>query len=257
MNSTSSQTRTWLTAVSIIASCSLLVSLVITVLRPIQAANNAPAQSQHLLITTGLLKKNQSMAENTNLLQHIENKWLDLDKAELSAPVNNRADYRSIIEDATLIQRIEKPLDIAQLGTRPKVMPIHFIHSNASKARVVLPVYGKGMWSMIHGYVALADDFNTIVGVNFYQQQDTPGIGDKIQAEDWAANWQGKKLYDEQGQLKLNIGSDGGAIAPVHQIDAIAGATITVNGVENLVHYWMGEDGYGRYLRKLREASGP
>jgi Na+-transporting NADH:ubiquinone oxidoreductase subunit C len=38
-----------------------------------------------------------------------------------------------------------------------------------------------------------------------------------------------------------------------YQVDGISGATLTSNGVTNLIRYWLGEQGFGPYLTKLRE----
>ena len=71
----------------------------------------------------------------------------------------------------------------------------------------------------------------------------------------WQASWQGKKIFDQGGQPALRVIK--GAVNlnsadAVYQIDGLAGASLTSNGVSNLIMFWVGEDGFGPYLEKLR-----
>jgi Na+-transporting NADH:ubiquinone oxidoreductase subunit C len=65
----------------------------------------------------------------------------------------------------------------------------------------------------------------------------------------------GKRVYDEQGETRIRVvkghvpaGSPGAA----YEIDGISGATLTADGVTNLLRYWFGEQGFEPYLAKLR-----
>jgi Na+-transporting NADH:ubiquinone oxidoreductase subunit C len=122
--------------------------------------------------------------------------------------------------------------------------------------RVVLPIRGAGMWSMMYGYVALEADFNTIAGVLFYEQNETPGLGDQIAKPHWQAKWAGKQLYDEAGEMLFHIAEGPvaeGASGAEYQVDALTGATVTANAVTALMRYWFGPNGYGPLLDRMRE----
>jgi Na+-transporting NADH:ubiquinone oxidoreductase subunit C len=121
--------------------------------------------------------------------------------------------------------------------------------------QVVLAIEGLGMWGTVYGFIALAPDANTVTGLAFYDQKETPGLGGEIGNPKWQALWRGRKGYDAQWQLRLTVAK--GAAGPVeqdpHRVDGLSGATITSNAVTRLVQFWLSEDGYGRWLKRLRE----
>jgi Na+-transporting NADH:ubiquinone oxidoreductase subunit C len=109
---------------------------------------------------------------------------------------------------------------------------------------------------MLYGYLALEADFNTIAGAIFYEQNETPGLGDKITDRNWQAKWQGKQIYDHTGELLFHVAEGPvtpGSAAAAYQVDALTGATVTGNAVTRVVQYWLGPHGYGPLLAQLRE----
>ena len=121
--------------------------------------------------------------------------------------------------------------------------------------KIILPVHGKGLWSTMYGFLALNRDGETVEGFAFYQQGETPGLGGEVDNPKWKASWIGKKVLDESGNPVIDIvkGSvDTTRPEAVHQVDGLSGATITSNGVENLLRFWLGENGFGPYLSKIR-----
>jgi len=112
---------------------------------------------------------------------------------------------------------------------------------------IVLPVDGPGMWSTIRGFIALRADLGTIDGVTFHSHGETPGIGDKIEDPAWRSRWQGKSLYDE-GELKFRVSR---RARRAYEVNAISGATKTARATGDLVVDWLGEDGFGPFLRNL------
>ncbi len=247
-----SPSRTLVVAISVIFLCSLMVSSAVSILRPIQTAQKAPEQFNNILLAAGLGSA-EGKADVT-LFQQVETRILELNKSELVSHINEQGyDYRQFIDDPNATTPINKKDDLAQLGRRPKHMPIYWIHSSNSKAKLVLPIYGKGMWSVIHAYISLEQDLNTIVKFQFYDLAETPGIGDKILDQTWLDSWQGKQLYDLKGDLAFNISSKADSNdreLSRFQVDSITGATKTVDAVANLIVYWFGENGYGPFLAK-------
>ncbi|MFV0358947.1 FMN-binding protein, partial [Tropicimonas sp.] len=96
-------------------------------------------------------------------------------------------------------------------------------------------------------------DGNDIYGLQFYDHAETPGLGAEVDNPRWKAQWQGKKLRDAEGDLKITV-AKGVPSADMrdYQVDAIAGATLTSTGVDNLVRYWMGANGFAPFLEHLR-----
>lgn len=108
----------------------------------------------------------------------------------------------------------------------------------------------------LYGFMAVKGDLNTVVGLGFYQHGETPGLGGEVDNPKWKALWHGKTLFDGNGQLAVQIikGSvDPTAANAQHQVDGLAGATLTSKGVDNLLHFWLGENGFGPFLMKLQK----
>ena len=122
-------------------------------------------------------------------------------------------------------------------------------------AQIVMPVYGKGLWSTLMGYLALESDVRTIAGLTFYKHAETPGLGGEIDNPRWKSDWKGKLAYTDDGQPNVEIvkgGYDRDDPSASYQIDGLSGATITSNGVESLVNYWLSDAGFGPFLERVK-----
>ena len=112
----------------------------------------------------------------------------------------------------------------------------------------------------MYGYIALEADATTIIGLRFYDHGETPGLGGEIDNPDWQRLWRGKKIYDESGEPLIEVikgrVAPGSNVRADNQVDGITGATLTGQGVTNLLRYWLGEQGFGPYLQQLREVGG-
>lgn len=100
----------------------------------------------------------------------------------------------------------------------------------AKDGRVVLPLQGTGLWGPIWGYIALEKDMNTVVGVVFGHQGETPGLGAEIATEKFQQLFAGKQLFEGDAFVALTL-RKGGAQNPLHEVDAITGGTKTSDGV--------------------------
>ena len=104
--------------------------------------------------------------------------------------------------------------------------------------------------------MALEGDLNTVAGLGFYSHTETPGLGGEIDNPRWKAQWPGKKLYNDSGDLAIQVtkGKNNPELADsIHKIDGLSGASLTTRGVDNLVHYWLSEGGYGPFLAQLNK----
>ncbi len=145
--------------------------------------------------------------------------------------------------------------DVARLGRRSRFASVYLVWDKVQLKRILLPVHGQGMWSTIYGYIALEADLNTIAAVTFYEQTETPGLGTQIMLPEWQSKWQGRRLWDENGELRFRIATGNAAPEPAiarYEVDALSGATVTAGGVTNLVHYWFGAHGFQPFLTNLR-----
>ena len=117
---------------------------------------------------------------------------------------------------------------------------------------MILPVHGYGLWSTLYGFIALAPNGNDILALQFYQHGETPGLGAEVDNPRWKALWPGKRLRDDEGELQITVAKSVPPAGADYHIDALAGATLTSVGVDNLVRFWMGEEGYAPFLDRMK-----
>jgi Na+-transporting NADH:ubiquinone oxidoreductase subunit C len=149
--------------------------------------------------------------------------------------------------------------DIAGIRRRAKYATVYLVRSENEVKLIILPVHGSGYASTLYGYLALKGDANTLVALSFFEHAETPGLGAQIDEPDWREQWQGKKLRDEDGRLRIGVAK--GSVEPgspeaAYQVDGISGATRTSQGVAELVRFWAGDQGFGPYLERLRPSGG-
>ena len=116
---------------------------------------------------------------------------------------------------------------------------------------LVLPVRGYGLWGTLYGYLALEGDLRRVRGLEFYAHKETPGLGGEVENPRWKAQWVGREIYDDAGAYSLEV-VKGRARDRKHQIDGLAGATLTTRGVDNLVRFWLGDMGFAPLLERLQ-----
>ena len=235
--------NTLIVAIGLSLVCSIIVSSAAIVLKPVQARNEELFRQQIILDVAGLMEPGADIGQ---LFEAIETRTVDLDTGEYVDE-----------GDLELDVAIPDDLDIAGIGQRPRFVPVYLVKDGDDIEQIILPVYGKGLWSTMLGYLSLAPDGNTIKGLRFYSHAETPGLGDQIDKEPWRALWVDKQVYGsgDEPQIRVVRGPvPAGAPDPQHLIDGMSGATLTGNGVSGLVRYWTGSHGFGPYLKKYREA---
>lgn len=103
--------------------------------------------------------------------------------------------------------------------------------------KYVLPLAGKGLWGGIGGYLALNEDKNTIWGVNFNHEGETPGLGAKIVEEDFRHQFENCHIRNAEGEVvSVAVLKKGKRAEGQEFVDAVSGATITSEGVSTMLH---------------------
>ena len=257
MSERESTVKTLAVAAGVALVCSLLVSTAVYWLRPIQLASGGIERNRAILDAAGLADSTETLPDREVLdrFGEFDPEIVDLASGRLVERAAPSYDYRGALDDPAQTVAIPADADIAGLGSRPRTMPVYILRRGRQIERIVLPVYGRGMWSTIHGFIGLEGDLATIAGVRFYELGETPGIGDRIQDPAWTAKWRGKRIYAEDGTLRFRIGRADAAGADF-RVDAITGATVTVTAVDRFVRYWLGPDGYAPLLERLRGEGG-
>jgi Na+-transporting NADH:ubiquinone oxidoreductase subunit C len=121
----------------------------------------------------------------------------------------------------------------------------------------VIAVEGLGMWGTIYGFVSLSPDGNTVRGLTYYDQKETPGLGGEISNPKWQALWRGRKGFDDQWNAKITVikGVAGSPESDPLRVDGLSGATVTSNAVTRLMQFWLSDNGYGKFLKRFREGA--
>ncbi len=84
-------------------------------------------------------------------------------------------------------------------------MDVYLLLDDGKLQQLILPVHGKGLWSTMYGFVSLGDDLTTVNGFAFYEHGETPGLGGEIDNPAWKKQWPGKKIYDDQGNTRIEV----------------------------------------------------
>lgn len=250
--------RTLFVAASVALVCSLIVSIAVTWLRPIQLAYESVERNRVVLVAAGLVPATAVLDDREIVARalELERALVDLDAGDLvnADPGTVAAyDYRTAADDPSASRPIEPSADTAALGRRPLLMPVYFRYVDGALDRLVLPIYGSGMWSTIHAFIVLGADLTHVVGLHVAEHGETPGLGDRIEDPGWLAQWSGKRAFDGAGAPALTIGSPPAGDDDT-RIDGITGATVTVEALVAIVRYWLGDDGYGPFLTAQRAA---
>lgn len=110
-----------------------------------------------------------------------------------------------------------------------------YVFTKDGRKGYVMPTQGNGLWGPIYSNIALDEDLNTIIGVTFSHESETPGLGAEITTPKFQNPFIGKQILDENGQVisiavKKNADASG-----LHEVDAISGGTMTSNGVNKML----------------------
>lgn len=239
--------------------CASVVSGSAVLLKPLRIANLERERSQHMLEILEKVPGISGLLEDLEISQ-LEAQVVDL-ASGLAVPGLAPAAYdqAAAARDPKMSVALPPRRDLAKLGRRANYATVHLVKQHGAVQLVILPVHGSGYVSALHGYLALAGDANTILGLSFYEHAETPGMGAEIDNPAWRALWRGKKVRDADGQLRIQVIKgrvDSSAVSAAHEVDGLSGATRTGDGVTNLLRFWLGEDGFGPYLEHIRTDGG-
>ena len=132
-----------------------------------------------------------------------------------------------------------------------RLMPLYVFTKEDGTKYYIVYARGKGLWDEIWGNIALESDLNTIAGVSFDHKAETPGLGAEIKDNaEFKKQFIGKKFYTESGEFKSVYVRKGGAKDPVFEVDGISGATITADGVTEMLE--RGIKAYETYINTLK-----
>jgi Na+-transporting NADH:ubiquinone oxidoreductase subunit C len=245
--------KTLLVALSVSLVCALFVSTSAVVLQPRQEAARREDQKRQISkIVTGLPATTQKLIEAAGEVQ-IEARVVELATGAFADDIDPaKYDQRKAAADPNQSVEIPQDDDVARIQRRARYAVVYLVRSDRGLELIILPVHGKGYASTMYGFLALAGDGNTVAALNFYEHGETPGFGAGITDPAWQELWRDKKLRDRPGKLRIGVAR--GPAAPdaaAHEVDGLSGATRTGRGVTALLHFWLGEWGFGPFLERI------
>jgi Na+-transporting NADH:ubiquinone oxidoreductase subunit C len=245
--------KTLIVAVVLCFFCSIAVAASAVLLRPMQERNKALAMRTEVLKVAGLYEEGRDI---NALFERIDTRIVDLATGAYVDNINpDEFDQRAAARDPQASVAIAPEADIARISRRAKYAPVYIVRENERPKTIILPVHGYGLWSTLYAFVALAADGRTVEAVTFYEHAETPGLGAEVENPKWQATWKGKILFADDGRTQFQVkkGSvDPGTPEAAYSVDGLTGATLTSNGVTNLIRYWLGDGGFGPFLARFR-----
>lgn len=236
-------------ATAVCLVCAVIVSTAAVTLRPFQAENRIAFRQLNVLQAAGLYAPGLDV---DRAFERIERRIVDFETGEYVDGAENFDPARAMRDPAQSSALAEDPAGIVR---RPHYGEVFVAKSEAGQLeRVILPVHGYGLWSTMYAFIALEPDLRTITGIRFFEHGETPGLGGEIENPAWQQSWVGKQVRDEEGGVRFKVDrgpTPEGVPDAGYRIDGLSGATITSRGVENMVNFWLGEQGYGPYLASL------
>lgn len=239
--------------------CSALVSSTAVLLKDKQDVNKLLDKQKKVLAVAGLIA--EGSRPSVDEVQAIFDAKIDIQIIDMTS--GTITEDSGITDPLVYNQKtaakdpaISYPVDTnkARVKRIPNHVVMYTIKNDQGEATLyVLPVEGMGLWGTMYGFIALDIDGNTIQGLTFYQHIETPGLGAEVDNPSWKAKWPGRLVYGESGDVAIKVikGVAASAEEAPHSVDGLSGATLTSNGVTNLLRFWLGNEGFGPLLTNL------
>jgi Na+-transporting NADH:ubiquinone oxidoreductase subunit C len=219
VNKTNSNSYTFIFAVVMVVIVGVVLAFAATSLQPRQYKNMRQEKMQNILVTVGIETDRAGAQELFD--QYITEQLVLDNNGEVREGVN--------AFDVDLAKEIKKPAD-------EQNFPLYIANVEGEKYYIV-PLRGAGLWNAIFGYISLKDDVNTIKGAVFDHLGETPGLGAEITQEWFRHRFDDEKIFNENGELigVSVVKGNSSASKDDNKVDAISGATITGDGVSNMI----------------------
>ncbi|SET00133.1 NADH:ubiquinone reductase (Na(+)-transporting) subunit C [Prevotella sp. kh1p2] len=230
---TNSNTYTIVYSTIIVVVVAFLLAFVFQALKPVQDANVALDKKKQILNSLNLRGLN------------------DADAAKM---------YKEVIIADEIIDASGKVLKPGTAGGEKDGFTLNsadfkagklalYICNVKGKTKYVIPVYGMGLWGPISGYIAINEDKATVYGAYFTHESETAGLGAEIKDnQSWQEKFAGKKLFSSAGTAGIALSVSKKVDDPTTQVDGVTGATLTSNGVTEMLH-----DGLSKYLKFFQD----
>lgn len=225
---TNSNSYTIIYSVIIVVIVAFLLAFVSQALKPMQDANVALDKKKQILNSLNIRDLNDAQADAKYKEVVVADRVID-EKGKVLLPGTIGGENAGFKLESKDYKEGKLALYICRVN---------------GETKYVVPVYGMGLWGPISGYIALNADKSTIYGVYFNHESETAGLGAEIKDNKaWQEKFQGKKLFKNGDDKTIALSVEKKVEDPTTQVDAVTGATLTSNGVRDMLH-----EALGKYL---------
>lgn len=225
---TNSNSYTIIYSVIIVVIVAFLLAFVFQALKPMQDANVALDKKKQILNSLNIRDLNDAQADAKYKEVVVADRVID-EKGKVLLPGTTGGENAGFKLDSKDYKEGKLALYICRVN---------------GETKYVIPVYGMGLWGPISGYIALNADKSTLYGVYFNHESETAGLGAEIKDNKaWQEKFQGKKLFKNGDDKTIALSVEKKVEDPTTQVDAVTGATLTSNGVRDMLH-----EALGKYL---------
>ena len=225
---TNSNSYTIIYSVIIVVIVAFLLAFVSQALKPMQDANVALDKKKQILNSLNIRDLNDAQADAKYKEVVVADRVID-EKGKVLLPGTTGGENAGFKLESKDYKEGKLALYICRVN---------------GETKYVVPVYGMGLWGPISGYIALNADKSTIYGVYFNHESETAGLGAEIKDNKaWQEKFQGKKLFKNGDDKTIALSVEKKVEDPTTQVDAVTGATLTSNGVRDMLH-----EALGKYL---------
>ena len=225
---TNSNSYTIIYSVIIVVIVAFLLAFVFQALKPMQDANVALDKKKQILNSLNIRNLNDAQADAKYKEVVVADRVID-EKGKVLLPGTTGGENAGFKLESKDYKEGKLALYICRVN---------------GETKYVIPVYGMGLWGPISGYIALNADKSTVYGVYFNHESETAGLGAEIKDNKaWQEKFQGKKLFKNGDDKAIALSVEKKVEDPTTQVDAVTGATLTSNGVRDMLH-----EALGKYL---------
>jgi len=219
VNKTNSNSYTFIFAIVMVIIVGTVLAFAATSLQPRQYKNMRQEKMQNILATVGV--ETDRAGAQALFEENIKEQIVLNNQGEVKEGVN--------AFDVDLAKELKKPAE-------EQSFPL-YVADVEGKTYYIIPLRGAGLWNAIFGYIALKDDVNTVKGAVFDHLGETPGLGAEITQEWFRHRFDDEKIFDDNGELVgvSVVKGNSSASKDDNKVDAISGATITGDGVSNMI----------------------
>ena len=218
VNKTNTNSYTFIFAIIMVIVVGSVLAFAATSLQPMQYENMRIDKMQSILMTVGVVASPEEAQEMYS--EYITEEIV----------LNSEGEEKEGVDafDVDLAKELKR-------SPAEQNLPLYVANVEGERYYIV-PLRGSGLWNAIFGYISLKDDINTVKGATFDHLGETPGLGAEITQEWFRERFADEKIFDDTGNLVgVSVVKSGSATKDDNKVDAISGATITGDGVSDMI----------------------